>query len=86
MFSFRSDKTGLFSGLVLLILVSGALISTVILLLVGVSNIWIKVILGSTWVLCIATVLTRVWIFRYQMTREERKAQEEAANQPTKEG
>ncbi len=72
MFSFRSDKTGFFSTLVLLVLVGGALISTVILLLVGGwerCNIWIRVILGSTWVLCIITVWVRVIIFRRQMAQ-----------------
>jgi hypothetical protein len=85
MFSFRSDKAGFFSGLVLLILVGGALISTLVLWLVGgweASSIWIKVILGATWVLCIATVYVRVLIFRRQMLQEQRKAAEQQAGEP----
>lgn len=85
MFSFRSDKTGFFATLVLLILVGGALISTVVLLLVGGwerSNIWIRVILGTTWVLCIVTVYVRVLIFRRQMAQDQREQTEEPADEP----
>jgi hypothetical protein len=89
MFSFRSDKTGFFSGLVLLVLVSGALISTVVLLLVGGwerSNIWIRAILGTTWVLCVFTVVVRVMIFRQQLARAEREQKEKGPDEPTKTG
>ncbi len=89
MFSFRSDKTGFFATLVLLLLVGGALVSTVVLLLVGGwerSGTWIKIILGTTWVLCIITVYVRVMIFRRQMAREQQQQTEQSSEEQTTRG
>jgi hypothetical protein len=83
MFSFRRDKMGFFATLVLLTIVGGTLISTLVLLVVGIAQgnwkehlLSVKWILGSAWVLCIVTVLTRVHVFGWQLRRAQR--QEEA--------
>jgi hypothetical protein len=70
---------GFFATLTLIVIVSGAAISTVVLLWVGfATGSWVtflawKIVVASAWVLCIATVLTRVGFFRLQMLRAERE-------------
>jgi hypothetical protein len=78
MFSFRHDKVGFFSGLVLIIICGGTLIATVVLLLSGAllgdyqMFVWpIKWVLLGWWIGCIATVLTRVYILDWQMKRRQ---------------
>jgi hypothetical protein len=77
MFSFRRDKMGFFAGLVLLVIVAGTVLSTLVLLVAGVAKgdwamylIPVKWILGVAWVLCITTVLTRVYVFDWQLRRQ----------------
>ncbi len=76
MFSFRHDKVGFFSGLVLMIICGGTFIATLVLLIVGAALgdfrmfLWpIRWLLLGWWVACIATVLTRVYILSWQMNR-----------------
>ena len=84
MFSFRRDKTGFFVTIILLIIVGGTLISTLVLLLVGMAQgdwkaylLSMKWILGSAWVACIITVLIRLKIYKWQYDRELRQKQAE---------
>jgi hypothetical protein len=79
MFSFRSDKTGFFVTIILLALCVAMVISTIIILAVGGWNDYswlVKTVWGTTWVLCIVTVLIRLGIFRWQMLRAERTKSE----------
>jgi membrane protein DedA with SNARE-associated domain len=76
MFNFRRDKTGFFVTILLLTIVGGTLISTLVLLIVGMAQgNWqehlpsIKWILGSAWVACIVTVLIRLRIYKLQADR-----------------
>jgi hypothetical protein len=75
MFSFRSDKTGFFVTVILLALLAAAVALTI---WVAVLDDWeahkwvVKVIWAVWWVLCIATVLVRVSVFRWQRRRDER--------------
>jgi len=72
MFSFRQDKTGFFSALVLMIVVGGTVLATILLLIFGGWENYstpMKFIWGTAWVVCIITVLVRVAIFRFQMLR-----------------
>jgi uncharacterized membrane protein len=89
MFSFRRDKMGFFAGLVLMVIVAGTVISTLVLLLVGVAQgdwtrhlLSVKWILGVAWVLCIVTVLTRVHVFGHQLRRQRQAEAAEKANEP----
>jgi hypothetical protein len=72
MFSFRSDKTGFFVTIILLVLLAAAVLTTAALWFSGVERdtFWFvfKWVWGTWWVLCIITVLTRLAIFRWQMT------------------
>jgi type VI protein secretion system component VasK len=77
MFSFRSDKTGFFVTIILLVLLGAAVVSTLVVLLLGHwdEHVWIlKWVWGTWWVLCIITVLTRLAIFRWQMMRSANRA------------
>jgi hypothetical protein len=77
MFSFRSDKTGFFVTIILLVLLGAAIVGTLGVLLLGNWNqhVWIlKWVWGTWWVLCIITVLTRLAIFRWQMMRAANKS------------
>ncbi len=76
MFSFRRDKTGFFVTIILLTIVGGALISTLVLLIVGMAQgnwkeyvLSMKWVLGSAWVACIVTVLIRLRIYKWQADR-----------------
>lgn len=76
MFSFRRDKAGFFITLILLTIVAGTVISTLVLLIVGIAQgdwkaylLSMKWILGSAWVACIITVLVRLKIFKWQYDR-----------------
>lgn len=76
MFSFRRDKTGFFVTIILLTIVGGTLISTLVLLIVGLAQgdwkahlLSMKWVLGSAWVACIITVLIRLKIFKWQYER-----------------
>lgn len=88
MFSFRRDKTGFFVAIILLTIVGGTMISTLVLLIVGiVQGDWkshllsVKWILGSAWVACIITVLVRLRIYKWQYDRAlERHAAEKDAS------
>src|SRR5262245_44662349 len=77
MFSFRRDKTGFFSAIVLIVITVAAAVSTFVLWVVGLWDRfdWIfKIIWAAWWVLCIVTVLVRLAIFRYQMLKAQRQA------------
>jgi hypothetical protein len=76
MFSFRRDKTGFFVTIILLTIVGGTLISTLVLLIVGIAQgdwkahlLSVKWVLGSAWVACIITVLIRLKIYKVQYDR-----------------
>jgi hypothetical protein len=76
MFSFRQDKTGFFVTIILLTIVTGTLISTLVLLIVGMAQgdwksylLSMKWVLGSAWVACIITVLVRLKIYKVQYDR-----------------
>jgi hypothetical protein len=76
MFSFRRDKAGFFITIILLTIVIGTLISTLVLLIVGIAQgdwkehlLSVKWVLGSAWVGCIITVLVRLRIFKWQHDR-----------------
>jgi hypothetical protein len=91
MFSFRRDKMGFFSGIALIVIVAGTVISTLVLLVLGLAQgdwkeylLPVKWILGVAWVLCIGTVMARVHVFGWQLRRAQRKA--EAANPPEEPG
>jgi hypothetical protein len=93
MFSFRRDKTGFFATLILLAIVTATVVSTLVLLVLGVAQgdwkaylLGVKWVLGSAWVLCIFTVLVRVTIFRWQMIRRERAEAEHPEEAPSHEG
>jgi hypothetical protein len=82
MFSFRRDKMGFFSGIALMVIVGATAISTLVLLVIGlVQGNWkefllsMKWILGTAWVLCIATVIARVHVFGWQLRRAQRQAE-----------
>jgi membrane protein DedA with SNARE-associated domain len=85
MFSFRQDKTGFFVTIILLTIVTGTLISTLVLLIVGMAQgswkehlLSMKWVLGSAWVACIITVLIRLRIYKWQYDRaRERRATED---------
>lgn len=91
MFSFRRDKTGFFVTIILLTIVGGTLISTLVLLIVGIAQgdwkahlLSVKWVLGSAWVACIITVLVRLKIYKVQYDRAlARQAAEKAS--PTEE-
>jgi hypothetical protein len=76
MFSFRHDKTGFFVTIILLTIVTGTLVSTLVLLIVGMAQgdwksylLSMKWVLGSAWVACIITVLIRLKIYKVQYDR-----------------
>jgi hypothetical protein len=85
MFSFRRDKTGFFVTIILLTIVGGTLISTLVLLIVGIAQgdwkehlLSVKWVLGSAWVACIITVLIRLKIYKVQYDRAlERQSNDE---------
>ncbi len=77
MFSFRSDKTGFFVTIILLALLVAAVALSVVFLALR-ADWWVqKVIWSAFWVLCIATVLVRVSVFRWQRRRDERARQQQ---------
>lgn len=93
MFSFRRDKAGFFITIILLTIVTGTLISTLVLLIVGIAQgdwqahlISTKVVLGSAWVACIITVLVRLKIYKWQHDRrneqDENQADEKGTTNP----
>jgi hypothetical protein len=76
MFSFRRDKTGFFVTIILLTIVTGTLISTLVLVIVGIAQgdwkshlLSVKWVLGSAWMACIITVLVRLRIYKWQYDR-----------------
>jgi hypothetical protein len=82
MFSFRRDKMGFFAGLILMIIVGGTAIATLVLIIIGLAlGDWaffswtVRWVLGSAWVAIIATILVRVYVFRYQLRRAEEEAE-----------
>ncbi len=93
MFSFRRDKTGFFVTIILLTIVGGTLVSTLVLLILGIAHgdwkshlLSVKWILGSAWVACIVTVLVRLRIYKWQydralQQRETHNADGQPANQ-----
>ena len=79
MFNYRKDKAGFFSAIVLACLVAAMVIASLILLFMGAArgqwdyySLPIRLVIGIGWVLLVATVLTRVGIFRVQMLRKRR--------------
>ncbi|MHB1423253.1 MAG: hypothetical protein ACYC3I_08675 [Gemmataceae bacterium] len=86
MFSFRRDKAGFFITLILLTIAAGTAISTLVLLIIGISEgdwkshlLSVKWILGSAWVACIITVLVRLKIFKWQQERAAARQTAESA-------
>ncbi len=88
MFSFRRDKTGFFVTIILLVIAAGTVISTLVLLIVGIAQgdwkahlLSVKWILGSAWVACIITVLIRLRIYKWQYDRavERQKSENETS-------
>jgi len=84
MFSFRRDKTGFFVTIILMTIVGGTLISTLVLLIIGMAQgdwkshlLSMKWILGSAWVACIITVLVRLRIYKWQQDRAVRRQESE---------
>jgi heme/copper-type cytochrome/quinol oxidase subunit 2 len=84
MFSFRRDKTGFFVTIILIVIATGTVISTLVLLIVGIAQgnwkehlLSVKWILGSAWVACIITVLIRLRIYKWQYDRAVQKQQAE---------
>lgn len=74
MFSFRRDKVGFFFGLGLIVLLVGTGLVTLLLLIVGgwdSYSILLRVIWGTSWVLCIVLVFVRVQLFRWKMKRQQ---------------
>jgi hypothetical protein len=71
MFSFRFDKAGFFSGLVLMSLLGGTVVASLLIWLIGGWNdftiLLLKWLWGTIWVLLIVTVLVRLAIYRWQM-------------------
>ncbi len=93
MFSFRKDKTGFFVTLILLTIVTGTVISTLVLLIVGMAQgdwkahlLSVKWVLGSAWVGCIITVLVRLQIYKWQHERAIHKQAAEADSEPGERG
>jgi hypothetical protein len=91
MFSFRRDKTGFFVTLILIAIVAGTLISTLVLLIVGIAQgdwtahlLSVRWILGSAWVACIITVLIRLRIYKWQYDRAMRQRQASEAGEADK--
>src|SRR5690242_9177412 len=87
-FSFRRDKTGFFVTIILLIIAAGTVISTLVLLIVGIAQgswkehlLSVKWILGSAWVACIITVLIRLRIYMWQYDRAHQRQQAENQNE-----
>lgn len=90
MFSFRRDKVGFFVTLILLTIAAGTVISTLVLLIVGIAQgdwkaylLSVKWILGSAWVACIITVLVRLKIFKWQYDRALRQQEGTGTEQQT---
>ena len=90
MFSFRRDKTGFFVTIILLTIATGTLISTLVLLIVGMAQgdwksylLSMRWVLGSAWVACIITVLVRLKIYKVQYDRA--LARQAAEQSPTDE-
>ncbi len=88
MFSFRRDKTGFFVTIILLVITAGTVISTLVLLIVGIAQgnwkayvLSVKWILGSAWVACIITVLIRLRIYKWQYDRALQRQQAEKQNE-----
>jgi uncharacterized membrane protein YciS (DUF1049 family) len=90
MFSFRRDKAGFFIAILLLTIVVGTLISTLVLLIVGIAQgdwkshlLSVKWVLGSAWVACIIIVLIRLKIFKWQYDRVLAERMSESEPQPS---
>lgn len=88
MFSFRRDKAGFFITIILLTIVTGTVVSTMVLLIVGIAQgdwkahlLSVKWVLGSAWVACIITVLIRLRIYKWQYDRAlaRQKAENDSA-------
>lgn len=80
MFNYRKDKAGFFATIVLTMLTSAIVIASLVLLFMGISRgQWdyysfpIKMVIGFGWILLVATVLTRVSIFRMQMLKKRER-------------
>lgn len=76
MFSFRRDKTGFFVTIILLTIATGTVVSTLVLLIVGMAQgdwkeylLSMRWVLGSAWIACIITVLVRLKIYKVQSDR-----------------
>lgn len=76
MFSFRRDKTGFFVTIILLTIATGTVVSTLVLLIVGMAQgdwkaylLSMRWVLGSAWIACIITVLVRLKIYKVQYDR-----------------
>lgn len=89
MFSFRQDKTGFFVTIILLTIVTGTLVSTLVLLIVGIAQgdwkshlLSVKWVLGSAWVACILTVLIRLRIYKWQYDRAIQRQAAESDSSP----
>ncbi|RLS48305.1 MAG: hypothetical protein DWH88_04050 [Planctomycetota bacterium] len=77
MFNYKKDKAGFYATIVLATLATVIVAASLVLLFMGISqgqwdyyNLPIRFILGFGWLLLVATVLTRVGIFRMQMLKK----------------
>lgn len=92
MFSFRKDKVGFFSALALSIIATGTLVATLVLLFMGIyQGNWeyyslpMKIVLGVSWLVCIAIVWVRVGIYDRQRIRNRKAAASGALDNATQE-
>jgi len=90
MFNYRLDKVGFFSTLVLATVFIATVVATLVLVILGIwvgdwdtFAPWVKFTIGLGWVLCIGTVLVRVYTYHYRrqrMLREQQAAEMEVKN------
>jgi len=92
MFSFRKDKAGFFTTLLVVPLLVGLGVVP-LLFIIGLTlgklddfSLPIKIFFGVCWPLLVVTVLIRVWIFRVQMiNKRKREGQEQSADTQSEE-
>ncbi|MBM4095977.1 MAG: hypothetical protein ACKO9Z_02200 [Planctomycetota bacterium] len=93
MFSFRKDKVGFFTTLLVVPLLVGLGVVPLALFIIGLAlgklddfSLPIKIFFGVCWPLLVVTVLIRVWIFRVQMiNKRKREGQEQSADTQSEE-
>jgi len=87
MFHYRKDKAGFFATIVLAVLAAAIVVSSLVLLFMGIArgqwdyySLPIRLVIGIGWLLLVATVLTRVGIFRMQMLRKRQLQGQKSAH------